>query len=140
MATDDPSAPTFSLDELATAAGIPRRTVRYYIEIGLIDKAEGETRAAKYSVHHLEQLIAVRRWTEQGISLSRIKDLLARGDKPPPAPERQPGAIAVRTHVVVAEGIELVIDPSRAGLDPQQLRNFIRLIAQAYEAAGKDKE
>ncbi len=38
---------TFSLDELAAVADVPRRTVRYYIELGLLEGAEGETRAAR---------------------------------------------------------------------------------------------
>jgi hypothetical protein len=40
----------------------------------------------------------------------------------------------VCSHLHVAEGIELVIEPTRAGLSPEQLRSFVRSVLQAYEA------
>ena len=68
---------TFSLDELAAVADVPRRTVRYYIELGLLEGAEGETRAARYTPRHLETLLQIRRLTAEGIALSRIKQRIA---------------------------------------------------------------
>ena len=67
MTTDQ----TFALDELATLADLPRRTVRYYIQIGLVDRPEGAARGAFYTRRHLEQLLLVRKWQLAGLSLER---------------------------------------------------------------------
>ena len=36
----------FSLDEIAALAELPKRTVRYYIQIGLVDRPEGAAKGA----------------------------------------------------------------------------------------------
>ena len=60
---------TYTLDDLCTLAELPKRTVRYYIQLGLVDRPIGETRAAHYTSHHLEQLLQTRKWSEAGVSL-----------------------------------------------------------------------
>jgi len=60
----------YTLDQLTTLAGVPRRTVRYYIQLGLVDRPVGETRAAYYTWQHLKQLLEVRGYTEQGFRSS----------------------------------------------------------------------
>jgi len=40
---------TFSIDELASLSGVSRRTIRYYLELALLDRPIGETRAAYYT-------------------------------------------------------------------------------------------
>ncbi len=110
MSKAPPETRTFTLDDLASAAGLPRRTVRYYIQLGLLDKAEGETRAARYGATHLEQLIAIRRWSQDGLSLERIRDLLARKDSAPAPASRPPGTVEVWSHLVVADGLEVMLE------------------------------
>ena len=123
----------YSADELATLAGIPRRTLRYYIQLGLIDPPVGQTRAAYYTWAHLHRLLEIRRLTEQGFSLERVQELLAQGDEPPPAAATpRAGSISVQSHVYLAPGVELVIDPGHAGLTPEQLRRFARETLAVY--------
>lgn len=104
---------TFTLDELCTLTDLPKRTVRYYMQIGLVDRPIGETRAAHYLNQHLEQLLRIRQLTEAGVSLERIREVLAGGDTPVPVRQRRPGAIEVRSHLYVAPGIELQISPRK---------------------------
>ena len=129
---------TFSLDELCTLTDLTKRTVRYYVQIGLVNRPEGETRAAKYSPQHLEQLLLVKKWTAAGVSLDRIRELLQGGSAPVPERGRVPGSIEVSSHLHVAEGVELVIEPTRAGLTPEQLRHFVRAVMSAYEQIHQD--
>ncbi|MEB3329852.1 MAG: MerR family transcriptional regulator [Candidatus Sericytochromatia bacterium] len=117
-----PSEPTHTLDALCLLADLPRRTVRYYIQLGLVDRPAGETRAARYGTRHLEQLLTIKKWAAAGLSLDRIRGLLA-GEAPEvPAAAPRPGEVTVRSHILVDTGIELVLDPARAGLTPAQLR------------------
>ena len=79
---------SFPLDVLCTLVELPVRTVRYYIQIGLVDRPEGETRAARYTQRHLDQLLTIRKWTQAGMSLERIGEVLAAEQRSePPLPE-----------------------------------------------------
>lgn len=124
---------SFTLQELCAQVDLPIRTVRYYVQIGLLDKPEGETRAARYSDAHLSQLSSIKRWSASGLSLDRIRELLAQRATPEQA-MRAPvlGAVMVKTHIHIAQGLELVIDPGSAGLGPQQMRELHQGIADLY--------
>lgn len=122
-----------SLEQLAQAAGLPLRTARFYIQKGLLPGPHGSTRGAWYDASHLETLLRIRQWSEAGLSLARIAELLAGGDVAAP-PRRAPGAIEVRTHIHLADGLELVVAPDQARLDPGQLRALIRAVLEAHAA------
>jgi DNA-binding transcriptional MerR regulator len=124
----------FTLDELCALTDLPKRTVRYYIQIGLVSRPIGETRGAHYDGAHLEQLLQIRRLTATGISLDRIREIMAGEDLPVPLRSRRPGSIDVRTHLFVAPGIEIQISPEEAGLTPEEIRAFVR---DVIEVAGR---
>ena len=71
-----PPTPSYPLSDLCVLADLSPRTVRYYVQIGLVDRPEGETRAARYGATHLEQLLLIKKWTAAGLSLERIRELL----------------------------------------------------------------
>ena len=136
---------TFSLDELAALSDVPRRTIRYYIELGLLEGAEGETRAARYSRRHLETLLKIRRLTAEGIGLAHVKRRLeaeVTGEAAPAHPGVAPlsaaaPSIEVRSHLQLAPGVELVIEPGAARLSSEQLRRFMR---EALAALARARE
>ena len=133
---------TFTLKELAAMVDMPRRTVRYYIQIELIDRPNGLGRGAHYTTHHLEQLIEIRKWQRAGLSLDRIRELLTEDDTPIPLPSmpRKSGSIEIRSHVMISDGIELVIDPKRSGLTPQQISEFVEGVTELFEKNIATKE
>ena len=122
----------FSLADLCVLADLPLRTVRYYVQMGLVDRPEGETRAARYGTRHLDQLLQIRKWSGAGVSLERIRELLHGEPPPAPARSRAAGTVDVRSHVTVTDGVEIVIDPGRAGMSPAQVREFIRTVMAAH--------
>jgi DNA-binding transcriptional MerR regulator len=129
----------FSLDELSALAGTTARTVRYYIAQGLLDRPAGEKRGAHYLLQHLEQLLLIRRWSDAGLSLDRIRELLAGAvAEPVPRPAR-PGTVEVWSRVTLADGLEVQIEPGRAGLAPEQLRQLVSDITAAYRRVLGDK-
>lgn len=134
MNTDPPSpAPTYPLADLCVLADLPPRTVRYYVQIGLVDRPEGETRAARYGVAQLEQLLLIKKWTTAGLSLDRIRELLHGEQAPVPPRARAIGSVEVRSHLMVADGVDLVIEPGRAGLSPEQVRQFIKGVMAVFD-------
>ncbi len=112
--------------------GVTPRTVRYYIAEGLVDRPIGEKRGAHYVRRHLEQLLLIRRWTDAGLSLERVRELLS-GAPEDPAPRRvAPGSIEVWSRVTVADGLEIHVEPGRADLTPDQMRSLVRGISALY--------
>lgn len=112
--------------------GVTPRTVRYYIAEGLVDRPIGEKRGAHYVRRHLEQLLLIRRWTDAGLSLERVRELLS-GAPEDPAPRRAaPGSIEVWSRLTVADGLEIHVEPGRADLTPDQMRSLVRGISALY--------
>ena len=124
---------SFTLDELCTLTDLTKRTVRYYMQLGLVERPIGETRAAHYTNRHLDQLLRVKQLTEAGVSLERIREVMAGGDTPVPTRQQRPGSIEVRSHLFVAPGLEIQISPEEAGMTPEQVRAFVREVMQAAE-------
>ena len=131
----------FSLDEISTLADLPPRTVRYYIQEGLVDRPEGLKRGAYYTRSHLEQLLTIRKWQRAGLNLERIRELLAEpaeGTDIPPGRPKRPGDVTVRSHILLRPGVELVIEPGEAGLTAEQVRAFARQAAALLETTKKE--
>ena len=130
----------FTIDEICALVEMNKRTVRYYIQKGLVDRPEGAGKGAYYSHSHLEQLLAIRKWKAAGLSLDRIQDILSgekeggTNDKPLPPPlSKKQGSVEVWSHMHVEDGIELHIEPNRAGLSPEQVRALFREIMNLYK-------
>ena len=119
----DFASPRYSIHELATLGGLPTRTVRFYISEGLIDRPEGAKRGAWYEDRHLQQLLRIRRWSQDGLSLDQVRDALqsAKVEGPPPRVAK-PGSVDVWSRICLAEGLELHVEPGRVGLSPEQVR------------------
>ena len=123
-----------TLDDLAALTGTTSRTVRFYIQQGLVSRPEGAKRGAYYLRRHVEQLLMIRRWTDAGLSLDRIRELVAGAPEDPPPMPARPGSVEVWSRVTLADGLEIHLEPGRAGLSPEQVRALVRGIADAYHA------
>ena len=128
----DSPFPRYSIEKISTLAGITPRTVRYYIAEGLLEPPAGAKRGAHYLQKHLEQLLLIRRWTEAGLSLERVRELIAGAPEDPPRRATTPGSVEVWSRMTIADGLELHVEPGRAGLTPQQVRALHRGIASLY--------
>ena len=57
--------------------------------------------------------------------------LVGAADEPPPRAVRA-GSVEVWSRVTLADGLEVQIEPGRAGLTPEQVRAFVRDVTAAY--------
>jgi DNA-binding transcriptional MerR regulator len=121
----------FSLQQLSEKTEVPERSIRYYIQMGLLPRPQGEKRGAFYSTDHLADLLRIRQWQDAGLSLEAIGDLLQAKREAPVSPSR-PGAVEVRSHLILADGLELMVAPERAGLTQAQVRRLFQLIRSAF--------
>jgi DNA-binding transcriptional MerR regulator len=130
----------FTLEQLAVLVGLPRRTVRFYLQQGLLERPVGLGRGAYYTGQHLEQLLTVKKWKDAGLSLERIRELV--GGEPPAVPPRpvRVGQVEVWSRVQLADGLELQVQPGRAGISPEQLRRLVAAITHAYEHVRQEEE
>lgn len=131
----------FSISELCTLADLTARTVRFYIQQGLVSRPTGEKKGAKYNKIHLDQLLSIKKWQAAGLSLERIRELLVEPDaNEVPLRPKWPGMVEVWSRIHIADGVELNIEPNRAGLAPEELRAFLRQVMEAYETIIKEKQ
>jgi DNA-binding transcriptional MerR regulator len=138
----------FTLDELCALVEMNKRKIRYYIQKGLVDRPVGTGKGAFYGHRHVEQLLTIRKWKDAGLSLERIQELLGGESQemgtsgqvvPPPRPKKA-GAVEVWSHLYIADGVELQIEPQRSGLTPEQVRALCRMIMHAYEQVQQGEE
>jgi DNA-binding transcriptional MerR regulator len=140
MPSDTPNPSRYSIHDLATLASVPTRTVRFYIAQGLIDRPFGAKRGAWYEERHLQQLLMIRRWTDAGLSLDRVRELQAGSPEEAPPRPVKPGMVEVWSRVTLADGIEIQVEPGRAGMTPEQVRAFIQDVTAAYRRVRDPKE
>ena len=117
-----------SIDELSKLSGISIRNIRYYIQLGLVNKPNGSRRSATYDDKHLEQLLTIKKWQDAGLSLERIKKILTDEDNSIPTPKREPGSITLQSSIHLAKGIDLVVDSELCELTSSQLRGLAKEI------------
>ena len=103
------AAVRYAIGELATLGGVSRRTVRYYVQEGLIPAPLGLGRGNHYTAEHLEQLLRVKSMQESGRTLDDIRHSL--GQKPQTRaaqpPREELASRSLWRRLALAPGIEL---------------------------------
>ena len=130
----------FNLEELGALTALSKRTIRYYIQLGLAPRPVGEARGAYYTSEHLERLLRVKKLAGSGVSLERVREVLAGEAEPVPPRRQRPGSLELRSHLFVAPGLEIQITPQEAGLSPETIQEFVRGVLEVAERvlAGRD--
>lgn len=151
----------YKLDELARAAGTSPRTVRYYVQRGLLPAPDFRGKDTAYGREHLVRLRAIRHLQEAFYPLDAIAielegkttgelELLAEGKgaaaraKPVPAPprapepRRDPAPPRERTwrRLAIADGLEMSI----AADAPPETRRIAERLMEIAEAMSRTKE
>lgn len=67
----------YNIESLAELSGLTKRTVRYYIQLGLLTPPIGSCRGSYYTESHLNRLEQIKRLSGQGIPLSQMKAIIS---------------------------------------------------------------
>src|SRR5438552_9664961 len=106
-----PVAARYAIGDLASLTGVSRRTVRYYVQEGLIPPPLGVGRGNHYSAGHLEQLLRVKAMQEAGRTLDEIRRALGqtrhRRTTEPLVREEPPLPRSLWRRVALTSGVEL---------------------------------
>lgn len=126
----------YGILELVQASGVPRRTIRYYVQRGLLAPPEGAGRGHFYRSSHLERLLRIRELQDKGFGLEEIRAVLdgagagAGGAvaEASPAPE-----VELITRISVRDGIDLVVSHGARPPSPSQVRALAIAAAKILE-------
>jgi DNA-binding transcriptional MerR regulator len=118
----------YGIRELVQASGVPRRTVRYYVQIGLLAPPAGAGRGHYYLPAHLERLVRIRDLRQQGRSLDEIRALLDRGDAGTAPLDLPP--LELTTRIRLSPGVEVVVSHGAEPPTRSQLRALARAAAR----------
>jgi len=75
----DASPTPIDLTELADRAGVSIRTVRYYIQQGLLQEPEARGPGAHYTEEHLDRLLLIKRLQKEHLPLAEIRKAIQSG-------------------------------------------------------------
>lgn len=132
----------YGIAELADLGGVSRRTVRYYVQEGLLPPPFGVGRGDHYGPAHLARLAQVRELQEAGHSLDEIRHRLDGAVRIPPLPAAAaPAAIPAVTRetwrrLTLAPGVELHVSAAVPLLPAARLQE---LAAWCREHLGLDR-
>ena len=119
----EPNEAAYSIAEVAERANVSRRTVRYYVQRGLIDAPLGRGRGSAYTQKHVEQIQRVLRLQREGVTLETIEQLPTETDAMP-RPAAAPATVVLR--IPLRPGIQLEVN---AGLALPTQETIDRLVA-----------
>jgi DNA-binding transcriptional MerR regulator len=116
----------FGVEELAALGGVTRRTVRYYVQEGLLQAPLGVGRGRHYGPEHLARLQAVKALQEEGRSLDEIRRELEGSGRRAAAAVLPPPSVArsAWTRLEVVPGIELHVSGQRRLPPPGKLQEL----------------
>ena len=123
-----------SIGELAAAAGLTRRAIRFYVSQKLLPVPLGVGRGRHYDDSHLARLKEIGRLQAAGYSLEQIRRVLAgeAGVVPAglPAPAEQDAVrVELWRRLRIGEGAELSFDARQVNPTVEQLIEIRRAVA-----------
>ena len=119
-----------SIGELADAAGLSRRAVRFYVQQKLLPTPLGRGRGRHYDASHLERLNRIGELQSAGHSLDAIRRILDGQPLEPSQPDNgesraarvKPSLTAeLWTRLRLADGVELTFDSTKHQPDARAL-------------------
>lgn len=127
----------WTIDELVEKTGFSRRTIRYYVQEGLVPPPAGRGRGGFYYDSHLAVLEKIRSLQAAGHRLAAIRRLLAAGPAAAaPVADIPPVARSPLARYRLAPGVDLLVERAAEEADPEKIRTIARL-ARAILAEGE---
>jgi DNA-binding transcriptional MerR regulator len=129
----------YNIDNLARLAGITRRTVRYYIQRGLLPPPKGQKRGAYYTDEHLDKLKMIQKLSARGVPLIQIQNIL--GSDESVQNIRLDDEMVAKTRwdrFEIHNGVELVTRPNIfTGRELKNIRDYIRKLIEEKNGNGE---
>jgi len=122
----------YSIEELADISGFSVRTIRYYIQEGLLDPPPGRGRGGFYFNSHLQRLREIKTLQDQGLKLASIQEILRKeGKLEAPASDRE-----VWVKYTLAPGIEVHVSRDSEEQERRRISEIIRIARSILNTGG----
>lgn len=114
----------YGIEDLASLGGVTRRTVRYYVQEGLLPAPLGLGRGRHYGPEHVERLLAVKALQERGLTLEEVRAEVARPSRARAALPAEPVVTSAWRRIELAPGVELSVRADRKLPPASRLREL----------------
>lgn len=121
----------YTIDDLCDLTAFSRRTIRYYVQEGIIDPPSGRGRGGFYYDSHLQKLLKIKSLQEKGMSLIAIGKYLNQGKIEEPELLR-----TVWAEYEIMPGLEIRV---RRDLEEQLQKKVLDILKIAQSIARGDK-
>jgi DNA-binding transcriptional MerR regulator len=125
---------SYTIEELGELTGYTRRTIRYYVQEGLIDPPAGRGRGGYYYDSHIQQLLRIKSYQEKGIGITAMVSLMKKETFEPVLPSRE---VMIRYEIV--PGIEVNISREMEIKEPKKILEIIRIAKSIAKGDIKDE-
>ena len=135
----------YAIGDLADLAGVSRRTVRYYVQEGLLPAPLGVGRGNHYGREHLEHLLRVKALQEAGRTLDEIRRALGASQRSPATVPREgtappPVERTIWRRLSVAPGVEIHIAGNVRLPPPGKLGELASWCRAHFHAANEEED
>ena len=128
----------YTIEDLCELTGFSRRTIRYYVQEGLIDPPAGRGRGGFYFDSHLDKLLKIKSLQDRGLRLSAILPVLKQRDVLELPQEIVAREVWVR--YPIADGIEIHISRDLEEKERKKLDEIVRVARSILKGGGINEE
>ena len=125
----------YTIKDLCELTGYTRRTIRYYIQEGLLDPPAGRGRGGFYFDSQLKRLREIKSLQDKGLKLSTILDVLKKGKEPKLLNSRE-----LWIKYPINQGIEIHISRELEEKERKKIAEIIRVARTIFESGGRENE
>jgi DNA-binding transcriptional MerR regulator len=122
----------YTIDDLCDLTGFSKRTIRYYVQEGVIDPPAGRGRGGFYYDSHLQKLLQIKSLQDRGMSLVAIAKYLNQGKIGEPGLRRD-----VWAEYEIMPGLEVRV---RRDVEDQLQKKILDILKVAQSIAKGDKD
>jgi DNA-binding transcriptional MerR regulator len=126
----------YTIDELSDLTGFSRRTIRYYIQQGLLEPPAGRGRGGFYYDSHVETLKRIKALQEDGFNLGVIAQRLDFAPQYDGNAVETPRSVWIRYEII--PGVELNITRDQEERQGKKVTEIVRLIRSMLKEDGQD--
>ena len=124
----------YTIEELSELTGFTRRTIRYYIQEGLLDPPAGRGRGGFYYDSHLNKLMHIKALQGEGLRLAAITQLLGSEQS-----DHKQHAAQVWTKYEIAQGIEINVLNDKENISVSKINKILNTVKEILKENDDDK-
>ena len=125
----------YTIEQLQDITGYSRRTIRYYVQEGLIEPPAGRGRGGFYFDSHLQSLLQMKSLQDQGLKLADILEYFKQGKEPVQTYHRE-----IWIKYPVNPGIEIHINREIEEKERKKIAEIIRVARSILESGARENE